>query len=206
MIRLIVGLQNPGLKYQGTRHNLGQVIVGKLAKNLNANFSHATGGAMIAPVRHFFGENPSDQKLLLCLLSDPDPKYMSNPTFMNESGPKLAEVMRYYDDVKPSETLVVSDDFSLPFGTIRIRRSGSSGGHNGLRSIIETLATEDFPRLRLGIGPVPAKQDPADFVLERFLPKEEERLPEFIDRAVAALEAAVQDLEKAMNEYNRPSS
>jgi len=199
MIRLAVGLQNPGLKYQSTRHNLGQLVVRRLARDRNVNFSHVSGGAIVAPI----SLELSGQKLLLCLLSDPDSKKTSDPTFMNESGPKLAEIVRYYDDIKPAETLVVSDDFSIPFGTVRIRRSGSSGGHNGLQSIIDTLGTEEFPRLRLGIGPVPDRMDPADFVLQRFTPQEEVRLEDFITRGANALVATARDLDRAMNEYNQ---
>jgi len=189
LIRLVVGLGNPGLKYEGTRHNLGRLIVEKFAGQREEKFKKETDGAQTATIRSFF---PDGSALRLAIL----------PTYMNESGVALAALLRFHK-IPPADCLVVFDDFSIPFGTLRIRRAGSAGGHNGMKSIIETLGTEDFPRLRLGIGPVPEPMDPADFVLQKFTREEKSHLEDFVERGAQALEACARDFERAMNERNR---
>jgi PTH1 family peptidyl-tRNA hydrolase len=189
MIRLAVGLGNPGSKYESTRHNLGRLVVERFADQREEKFKKETEGAQTATLHSFFLDGSA---LRLAVLS----------TYMNESGAALNALLRFHK-IPPAECLVVFDDFSIPFGTLRIRRSGSAGGHNGVKSIIETVGTEDFPRLRLGIGPVPEPMDPADFVLQKFSREEKARLEDFIGRGAQALEACAQDFERAMNEYNR---
>jgi PTH1 family peptidyl-tRNA hydrolase len=123
-------------------------------------------------------------------------------TFMNSCGPEIAEKARR-NGVEAGEVLVVCDDFSLPLKKMRIRKSGSSGGHNGLKSILETFSTLEVPRLRVGIGPVPEQEDPADFVLKGFAPEEITTIGAMIGMAANAVEAVVsKGLEKAMNEFN----
>jgi PTH1 family peptidyl-tRNA hydrolase len=129
-------------------------------------------------------------------------KLFKPSTFMNLCGPDIAEKARR-NGIEPSEVLVICDDFSLPLKKMRIRRSGSSGGHNGLKSILETFHTPDVPRLRVGIGPVPMSEDPADFVLKSFDAEEFTTIGPMIGMAANAVEAIVTNgLEKAMNEFN----
>jgi PTH1 family peptidyl-tRNA hydrolase len=124
-------------------------------------------------------------------------------SYMNQSGVPLAKAM-YAEGIKPERLLVVVDDFMIPLGTVRVRPSGSSGGHNGLKSVAENLQTEEFGRLRIGIGPVPAPKDPADFVLERFPSSE----LDLIDKVFAEIEKALSTLcvsgyDKGMNALNK---
>lgn len=123
-------------------------------------------------------------------------------TFMNQSGlPVAAEARK--KGLNPDQILVLCDDFSIPMGRLRIRLGGSSGGHNGLDSILKALGTSDVPRLRIGIGPVPEGDDPADFVLKNFRSGEQEALTTMIRRAADAVRVASEEgLEKAMNQYN----
>jgi PTH1 family peptidyl-tRNA hydrolase len=123
--------------------------------------------------------------------------------FMNSSGGPVAEEIRHAGIV-PGQILVVCDDFMLPLGTMRIRLKGSSGGHNGLDSILQVIGSQEIPRLRLGIGPVPPGQDPADFVLTAFKKPERAPLDEMVERAVEAVKIIVdQGFESAMNQFNK---
>jgi PTH1 family peptidyl-tRNA hydrolase len=123
--------------------------------------------------------------------------------FMNTSGIPVAQFARK-KGVKPEEVFVISDDFELPLGSLRIRLKGSSGGHNGLQSVMDNLGTQDVPRLRVGIGPVPAGEDPADFVLNSFASGEKKRVEEAIQQAAEAVSvAALEGIESAMNRFNR---
>lgn len=122
---------------------------------------------------------------------------------MNESGGPVKQLMMT-GNAKPEELLVVVDDFMIPFGTLRLRPGGSSGGHNGLKSIIEVLGTDQFPRLRMGVGPVPMEQDPADFVLQKFSRTEQSTLPKLFSAAKSGLDAVVAEgVQKAMNTINK---
>ncbi|MCX7856073.1 MAG: aminoacyl-tRNA hydrolase, partial [Anaerolineae bacterium] len=124
-------------------------------------------------------------------------------TFMNESGRAVAPLARFYQ-VPPENLLVIYDDLDLPLGGLRIRPNGSSGGHRGMRSVIEHLGTQAFPRLRIGIGRPPGQMDPADYVLQDFTPDEEAVIEETIKRAIAAIQTwLTEGLEKAMSLYNR---
>ncbi len=123
--------------------------------------------------------------------------------FMNESGGPVKQLMMTAN-AKPDEILIVVDDFMIPFGTLRLRPGGSSGGHNGLKSIIEVLGTDQFPRMRMGVGPVPVGVDPADFVLQKFTRDEQSSLP----KLYAAVQTALADIadhgvQKAMNNVNK---
>ena len=123
-------------------------------------------------------------------------------TFMNLSGDAVAQFSRYFG-VEPADTLIVVDEASLPFGRLRARARGSAGGHNGLKSVIERLGTQEFPRLRLGVGRGDARRDLADHVLSKFEPGERAELETFVARAADAVEMfAVEGIEKVMNRYN----
>jgi PTH1 family peptidyl-tRNA hydrolase len=132
-----------------------------------------------------------------------DPLLLAKPlTFMNRSGDAVAALARYYD-IAPADLLVVVDEAALPFGRLRARARGSAGGHNGLKSIIERLGTQEFPRLRLGVGRGDARRDLADHVLSKFEPAERSELDAFIARAADAAEMfAVDGIGTVMNKYN----
>lgn len=148
---LIIGLGNPGKKYCFTRHNLGFFVLDKLAQFYNIPLKKTTFGYRVARLNN---EN-SDVFLL------------KTDVFMNISGEPISNFVKKYK-IKTQNMLVVYDDFSLPLGKIRFREKGSSGGHKGIQSIIDYTGTSVFPRLKLGIGPVPENKDPKDFVLEEF--------------------------------------
>ncbi|MBU0951300.1 MAG: aminoacyl-tRNA hydrolase [Elusimicrobia bacterium] len=167
MIELIVGLGNPGQEYEFTRHNLGFIVIDKIAANLGLKFRVSKSlEAEITP------------------LAQPEKLYLLKPmTYMNLSGTSVLKVMKKYA-IEPKNILIVSDDFSLPLGKLRIRLQGSSGGHNGIESIVSALGTNDFPRLRLGIGPLPnTYSDSKDFVLSRFKTEEKPKVSKMTDFA-----------------------
>ena len=157
-------------------------------------------GKSYAPTRHNIG-----RRVVELLAQDkPDGAYLYVPdVFMNTSGVPVAQLVRK-KGFAPEDVLVVSDDFELPLGSLRIRLKGSSGGHNGLSSVLENLGTQSVPRVRLGIGPVPEGEDPADFVLKPFASGEKKRVEEAVEMAAQAVRVAVMEsLETAMNRFNR---
>jgi PTH1 family peptidyl-tRNA hydrolase len=184
---LIVGLGNPGDKYAFTRHNVGFMFIDRLAEKNNASvkklkFKSLYGDAEIGGVR--------------CLLCKPQ-------TFMNNSGEAVKEIAAFYK-IPPQKIIVAFDDVSLNTGELRIRQKGSAGGHNGIKSIIAHLGSEDFPRLKIAIGPKTHPQmDLADFVLGRLSKDDELKLADAIDRAVDAVTFMVQGkISQAMNQFN----
>jgi len=184
---LIVGLGNPGVRYARHRHNVGARCVSRLAAAHGLEFSRRQKNARVA--RGTIGGCP-------VVLAIPQ-------TFMNESGRAVAPLARFYQ-VPAENLLVIYDDLDLPPGSLRIRPDGSSGGHRGMRSVIEHLGTQSFPRLRIGIGRPPGQMDPADYVLQNFTPDEEPVIEETIERAIAAIQTwLTEGLEKAMSLYNR---
>lgn len=186
MIKLVVGLGNPGDAYRMTRHNIGFILVDRYVEKRRGKYAEQKQNYHLATLRI------RSLKTYFC-------KPM---TFMNLSGQAVSSVMRQYD-LLPSEVLVVSDDFALPFGRLRLRISGSSGGHNGLESIIEEIGTEDFPRLRLGIGPTPEGTPAEEFVLERFNEQELDALDEYVKLGIQCLDAVFyRGLTLAMNQFN----
>jgi PTH1 family peptidyl-tRNA hydrolase len=186
-VKLIAGLGNPGTKYRDTRHNVGFEVVDVLARRHGTEFESAPGEALMARVR-----SVGDGLLILKPL-----------TFMNLSGHAVAELIRYYR-IALSDVLVVVDDVNLPLGRLRIRARGSHGGHNGLRSVAGQLGTDEYARLRLGVGRGDGRRDLADHVLARFEADERETIRSAVDRAADAAEMFVTDnIEKVMNSYNR---
>ena len=185
-MKLLVGLGTPGAAYGGTRHNVGFDVLEILARRAGgpqrrARFQGETAQAVIrgCPV------------VLLWPL-----------TWMNLSGSSVLAARDFYK-IDDSDILVICDDFNLPCDTLRIRSGGSAGGQNGLADVIARLGTTSIPRLRLGIGPVPAGWKPADFVLGRFAKDERELVSGMIERAAdAAEEWAVLGIQAAMNRYN----
>lgn len=186
----IVGLGNPEIRYQNTRHNIGHRIVDLLAEKWGARYQSW-------PFVAEWAECP------LHFLNSKGVLLLAKPlTYMNQSGDSVLQLMRKLE-CSAEKILIAADDFSLPLGQIRIRRGGSSGGHNGLASIIDKLQTEDFPRLRVGIGPVPNGMDPADFVLSQFAAGEKSIVKETLERVCEAIQLILErGLEAAMSQYN----
>jgi PTH1 family peptidyl-tRNA hydrolase len=186
-MKIVAGLGNPGGQYRGTRHNVGFEVVDLVARRHGLSFEAAPADAVQAKWRTN-GEVVVLAKAL---------------TFMNLSGPAIAELARYYR-VSLADLLVVSDDVNLPLGRLRFRPGGSEGGHNGLRSVADALGTVDYPRLRIGVGRGDARRDLADHVLARFDEDEQPGIEGAIARAADAVEAWTQQgFETVMNAYNR---
>ena len=183
---LIVGLGNPGLAYRHNRHNVGFMVADALADKLEIPLKRVKFKAQIG-----------NGKL------EDIPIIIAKPlTFMNNSGEAVAPLVRYFK-VPLERLLVIHDDMDLPLGTLRMRPSGGSAGHNGMLSIFDKLGTNAIPRLRVGIGRPPGRMDPADYVLQDFSRSEEELLNMVITQACeAALAFITTGLEKAMNTYN----
>ena len=184
---LVVFLGNPGLKYEGTRHNAGFMTADAFAKSRGLNINRARFRALTATCEL------GGEKLLL----------MKPQTYMNLSGEAAAQAVRFYK-IPPQHVLVVSDEVALPIGKIRIRPRGSAGGHNGLKNLIACLGTEDFPRIRLGVGAPPHPDyDMMDWVLSSFKNQDAEDMAKAAARAAEAVEYYIlHGPEKAMNLYN----
>ncbi len=184
---LIVGLGNPGAKYEMTRHNAGFLAVDLLAVKENLNIKKLKYHALV-------GDAVINGKK--CLIMKPQ-------TFMNNSGEAVGEAARFYK-IPPERVIVISDDFSFDVGQIRIKRKGSAGGHNGLKSIIAHLGSENFPRIKVGVGKKPsADYDIIDWVLGRFPKELEKDLKSALENAVDALPYIVnKEIDKAMNLFN----
>ena len=184
---LVVFLGNPGLKYEGTRHNAGFMTADAFAKAHGLSINRARFRALTATCE--LGE----EKLLL----------MKPQTYMNLSGEAAAQAARFYK-IPPQRVLVVSDETALPIGKLRVRTKGSAGGHNGLKSVIASLGTEDFPRIRLGVGAPPHPDyDMADWVLSSFKNQDAEDMAKAAARAAEAVECYIlRGPERAMNLYN----
>jgi PTH1 family peptidyl-tRNA hydrolase len=181
-------LGNPGREYRNNRHNIGFLLIDRLAERLEGAFRRVEMKALVLKTHH------QNQRLILA----------KPQTFMNLSGQSVRSLIRYYK-ISQSSLLVAYDDVDLPLGVIRLRPSGGSAGQKGMQSIIERLGSQDFPRLRLGIGRPPGRMEAADYVLQDFSPSEALLLPTILDRGVAALLTFVTEgLDKAMTLYNSP--
>jgi len=185
-VALVVGLGNPGREYAQTRHNVGFQIVTRLAETHGLNFSRMQNEALVATGRI------GDARVVLA----------KPQTWMNESGKAIGPLARFYK-VEPARLLVVYDDLDIPAGTLRLRSEGGSGGHKGMRSVIEQQGGQDFPRLRVGVGRPPGRMDAADYVLQPFTRDEEILMDGARDRAIAAIECFLAEgIVAAMNRFN----
>jgi peptidyl-tRNA hydrolase, PTH1 family len=183
---LIVGLGNPGTEYAGTRHNLGFMLIDQLASSGGANVKRNECRSLVGSATI---ENQRVQ------LAKPQ-------TFMNLSGEAVSCLISK-SELDAGSLIVISDDLALPFGSIRLRQRGSAGGHNGLKSIIGLLGTDEFIRLRIGIQPEHPISDTRNFVLNEFTRTERESLPEILERAAEALRSVLRDgVLKAMSLHN----
>lgn len=184
---LLVGLGNPGAKYESTRHNMGFLAVDKLAELEHFKFSKLRFKAWTAAAEL------GGEKVLV----------MKPQTYMNLSGESVGQAARFYK-IPPEHVLVISDDISLPIGKLRIRGSGSAGGHNGLKNIIQHLGSDQFPRIKVGVGmPDNTDYDIADWVTGRPMGDEQKPLMEALDKAVAAVPVLIRDgVDKAQNKFN----
>ncbi len=186
---VLFGLGNPGARYRWTRHNLGCQVLDALAADYSLEWS---GGGR----KHECAED----------VSRPTHLFLVKPTtYVNLAGRGLREFLGD-GDIEPAEILVIVDDIVLPFGQLRLRTHGSHGGHNGLRSIIGALQTTWFPRLRMGVGPVPPDEDPADFVLSHFPAEQRPTVDRLVARAVSCIEDVISDgFNRAMSVHNAPN-
>ncbi|WP_165067542.1 aminoacyl-tRNA hydrolase [Marisediminicola senii] len=175
---LVVGLGNPGPDYAGNRHNVGAMVLTELAHRVSANFRNHRANAAVAEGR----TTPGAPKLVL---AKPN-------TYMNVSGGPVANLLKYYS-IEPSHLIVVHDELDIPFDSIRLKNGGGHGGHNGLRDIIAATGTNDFLRVRVGIGRPPGRQPAADFVLRDFSSTERQTLPNTLSDAVDAVELVTTD-------------
>ncbi|MFQ5876875.1 MAG: aminoacyl-tRNA hydrolase [Acidobacteriota bacterium] len=186
-MRIVVGLGNPGARYRLTRHNVGLLVAEELVRRHGAGRGERRSRAAVDRIR-VGGED--------VLVARPS-------TFMNRSGAAVAELLES-EGAEARDLLIVCDDLYLDFEMVRIRPRGSHGGHRGLGSIIERLGTDDFARLRVGVGPAEPDIDQADFVLTPFPEEQRRRLPEVVGRAADCAETALlRGLERAMNRFNR---
>ncbi|MDD5686609.1 MAG: aminoacyl-tRNA hydrolase [Elusimicrobia bacterium] len=182
-MKLIVGLGNPGKKYLKTRHNIGFVVLDNFAERESLKWKKYKDIAIISLSSGFLIAKP-------CL-------------FMNQSGPAIIPLIKKYN-FNCEDIFVIHDDMDIEFGRVQLKKGGSSGGHNGIQSIIEALGTNEFMRLRIGIGRPPETSDPVNFVLSDFLKEELEKLDAVILRATDAIPIFIESgIQKAMNVFNR---
>ena len=186
---LLIGLGNPGREYRDNRHNIGFMLIDRLAVRLDARGMKLQSKAIV------IGALYEERKLILA----------KPQTYMNLSGGAVQGLLHFYK-IPPESLIVAHDDLDLPLGTIRIRPGGGAGGQRGMASTIERLGTQDFPRLRLGIGRPPGRMDAAAYVLQNFSRDDLLIVSETLDRAADAVLTFVTDgLDKAMNKYNGSS-
>jgi PTH1 family peptidyl-tRNA hydrolase len=192
---VLVGLGNPGSAYAGHRHNVGAMVVAELARRCRAAMSRHRARALVGQARlgSLDGGAPGPSVVLAQPL-----------TYMNESGGPVAAVLSYFS-VGPDRLVVAHDDLDLPFGSVRLKRGGGEGGHNGLRSVSASLGTRDYLRVRVGIGRPPGRMDPADYVLRDFSSRERAELPILVEEAADAVEAVVlRGLTVAQQQFHVP--
>jgi peptidyl-tRNA hydrolase, PTH1 family len=187
---LLIGLGNPGREYRDTRHNVGFMLIDRLAVRLDARGMKVQSKAIITTATYL------ERKLILA----------KPQTYMNLSGHSAQGLLNFYK-IPIENMLIAHDDLDIPFGTIRIRPKGGPGGQRGMASTIEQLGTKDFPRLRIGISRPPGRMDPAAYVLQDFSREDMKILSDVLDRAAdAALDFVVDGVNKAMNKYNGSQS
>ncbi|HSP53883.1 MAG TPA: aminoacyl-tRNA hydrolase [Cryobacterium sp.] len=187
---LVVGLGNPGPDYAGNRHNVGHMVAAVLADRVSANFKNHKTNSSVAEGRSF----PGGPKLVL---AKPN-------TYMNVSGGPVAALLRFYS-LQPSHLIVIHDDLDIPFDTMKIKVGGGHGGHNGLRDIIAAIGTNEFTRIRVGVGRPPGRQPAADFVLHDFTSTERSALPNLLTDAADAIELiAAEGVTAAQQKFHAP--
>lgn len=185
---IIAGLGNPGREYKNTRHNIGFDVIDILADKNNIDVSTIKHKALVG--RGMIG----GEKVIL----------VKPQTYMNLSGESLIDVCQYYKIDVETELIVIYDDIALDVGAIRVRKSGSAGGHNGMKNIIQNLSTDKFMRIRMGVGEKPKGYDLADYVLGHFTAAERDLMDKGAIDAVNALEIIFNEgIDKAMNNYNK---
>jgi PTH1 family peptidyl-tRNA hydrolase len=186
-MKIIVGLGNPGRKYERTRHNAGFMAVDELARNLHVEIAQEKYHALIVRTR----------------IDSVETVLVKPQTYMNDSGRAVGAILRDTYAIA-SDLIVIHDELDLPLGTVRVKIGGGHGGHNGLRSIIEHLGTADFIRVRIGIGRPAPGMDSADYVLSPFLAEEKQVVPEVMTRAVEVVRVIVLEGSRgAMNKFNQ---
>jgi peptidyl-tRNA hydrolase, PTH1 family len=186
-VKVLVGLGNPGEEYAATRHNIGYLVAEEIAGRRGRPYEARRARSLVSRVEIGGSEAIVARPL----------------TYMNRSGAAVAALLDLAG-AGPEDLLVMCDDFYLDFGTIRLRPRGSHGGHNGLLSIVETLGTQDFARLRVGVGPVDAGEPHAEFVLRRFPRRQQKELPRIVGEAADCAELVLSEgLAIAMNRFNR---
>ena len=182
----VVGLGNPGRSYSGTRHNVGFTFIKKTAREWKITLRNKIFFSKAGEVKR------KEEKILLALPQ----------TYMNKSGLTVKKIMEGRN-IKPEHLVVVYDDLDIPLGEIRVRKRGGPGTHKGMISIVEEIRTEEFPRIRVGLGPLPGGENAVNYVLSSFDKAEESRLEEGLRKAREALEIILSgEVERAMNTYN----
>lgn len=183
---VVVGLGNPGSRYEDTRHNVGVRVVEELLDRNRASFKRHKSGCLTAEA------NASGTSLVLA----------RSTSFMNESGRPVGQLLRWYK-VAPGRLIVVHDELDIPFPQVRIKDGGGTAGHNGVNSIATHLGTKDFLRVRVGVSRPRGRQDPADYVLSSFSASEKKELSEVVSNAADAVERILEaGPDRAMNEFN----
>jgi len=184
---LVVGLGNPGEEYRLTPHNLGFLVVDRLAETNSIRVSRKENMSLVG----------------LGTVAGKAAALAQPQTFMNVNGPAVKGLLERYD-LKPDRLIVVYDELALPWGELRVRKNGSSAGHNGIKTLLGSLGTDEFVRVRMGIHPGPNRGDAAKFVLAQFRRAQMQEVEEMVIRAAEAIESIIADgAEKAMAKYNR---
>jgi PTH1 family peptidyl-tRNA hydrolase len=187
---LVIGLGNPGPQYELTRHNVGQLVVDELAERRRERFSSHKANARVAET----WLRPGAAKIVL---AKPN-------SYMNVSGGPVSALAKYYG-VDAAHIVVVHDELDIPFDTVKLKVGGGHGGHNGVRDVAKALGTADFPRVRVGIGRPPGRQDPADWVLDPFSAADRKQLPLLLSDAADAVELLIGDgLVAAQQKHHAP--
>ncbi len=186
---LIAGLGNPGREYKDTRHNIGFMVADRLAAELGIKVSRLQQKALVGNGVYLGSK---------VIIAKP-------VTYMNLSGQAVTSLIRYYG-IEQENFLVIHDDLDLPFGVLRLRPGGGSAGQKGMQSIIEQAGTQEFARLRCGIGRPPGQMDAAAYVLQIFSTQDQAELPVVLDQAVKAIMVFIEfGIDEAMNQFNRPT-
>ena len=184
-MKLIVGLGNIGREYENTRHNIGFMVVDELARRLGVSFGKEDRSAYMAEYR-------APEKIII----------IKPTTYMNLSGVAVGAYANFYH-IDPDDIAVIQDDMDMPVGQLRIRKKGSAGGHNGIKNIIAHLGTQEFPRIKVGVGDKPPRMDLADYVLSRFSKEDREKMEQAFKDAAEAVEVMIAEgPDAAMNQFN----